>query len=194
MRVGEAGGIGEAADRESLRGGEEAEMSKMRNMRGIEIPSFRAVSSGPQTLEQLFGPGSGFSAWVREHEGLLKRGIYEPNDFLWHEDGDVNRSVWIIAVGDHVTQVHTAPYEIIEFPGGVFLTATADESNPEDLEETVNDMMDWIRCSQAFSYGDFPPSGMCNMPNPDGVFDCAMGIAQQQIFLPLKLKQLRGNE
>lgn len=169
-------------------------MSKMRNMRGIEIPSFRAVSSGPQTLEQLFGKDSKFSAWVREHEGLLKHGIYEPNDFLWHEDMDVDRSVWIIAVEDNVTQADTAPYEIIEFPGGMFLSATADESDPEDLEETVSGMMDWIQRSQVFSYGDFPPSGMCNMPNPDGTFDSAMGIAQQQIFLPLKLNQPCGEE
>lgn len=167
-------------------------MSKMRNMRGIEIPRFRAVSSGPQTLEQLFGADSKFSAWVNEHEGLIKHGIYEPKDFLWHEDKDVNRSVWIMAVEDHVTEADTAPYEIIEFPGGMFLVATADENDPEDLEETVGEMMDWIRCSQVFAYGDFPASGMCNMPNPGGMFSKALGIAQQQIFLPLKLQENKG--
>jgi len=36
--------------------------------------------------------------------------------------------------------------------------------------------------------GDFPKSGMCNIPNPDGAFDRALGIAQQQIFLPLKFR------
>jgi len=30
-------------------------MSKLKNMRAIEIPKFRAVSSGIKTLEQLFG-------------------------------------------------------------------------------------------------------------------------------------------
>jgi hypothetical protein len=50
-------------------------------------------------------------------------------------------------------------------------------------------MMDWIRCSQVFAYGDFPASGMCNMPNPGGKLSKAFGIAQQQIFLPLKLQE-----
>ena len=167
-------------------------MSKMRNMRGIELPRFRAVSSGPQTLEQLFGADSRFAAWVSGHKNLLRRGIYEPLDFLWHENNDVNQSVWIMAIEDHVTETDTAPYGITEFPGGMFLVATADESDPEDLNETVNDMMDWIHRSRVFAYGDFPASGMCNMPNPDGKFSKALGIAQQQIFLPLKLRETGG--
>jgi hypothetical protein len=47
-------------------------------------------------------------------------------------------------------------------------------------------MMDWIKNSGVFEYGDFPKSRMCNMPNVDGVFDKTLGITQQQIFLPLK--------
>lgn len=30
--------------------------------------------------------------------------------------------------------------------------------------------------------------GRCNMPNPDGAFDKALSIAQQQIYLPLKFR------
>ena len=46
-------------------------------------------------------------------------------------------------------------------------------------------MMRWIEESPVFEYGDFPASGMCNMPNADGAFDNALGIARQ-IYLPLK--------
>ncbi len=35
-------------------------MTKLQNMRCVEIPAFRAVSSGEQTLETLFGKKSGF--------------------------------------------------------------------------------------------------------------------------------------
>ena len=35
-------------------------MTKLRNMRVIRIPKFRAVSSGPQTFEELFA-GHGFT-------------------------------------------------------------------------------------------------------------------------------------
>ena len=96
-------------------------MSKLQNMRGIEIPKFRAVSSGAKTFDELFGE-NGFCKWI------------------------------------------------------------------DDLNEAVSCMTDWIKNSGVFEYGDFPKSGMCNMPNVNGAFDAALGIAQQQIFLPIKLR------
>ena len=163
-------------------------MSKLQNMRIIEIPKFRAVSSGAKSLDEIFGEGNTFNVWIREHQNLLKEHIFEPQDFLWHEGGDINRSVWIFPVKEGVTEADTAPYEIIEFPGGIFLVATGDEKDNADLEETVNGMFAWISNSDVFEYGDFPKSGMCNMPNPDGAADQALNIAQQQVFLPLKFR------
>ncbi len=169
-------------------------MSTLKNMRGIEIKKFRAISSGPMTLHELFGE-NGFIVWVNQHRYLLKEHMYEPTDFLWHEDKNITwdsgKNIWALAVNDDVTAENVAPYEIIEFPGGIFLVATGDEKDNVDLEETISCMMTWIRNSAVFEYGDFPKSGMCNMPNPDGAFDKALGIAQQQIYLPLKF---RSNE
>ena len=166
-------------------------MSKLNNMRGIEIQKFRAISSGPKTLNELFGE-NGFSTLVKQHQNLLVKHMYEPTDFLWHEDKEITwesgRNIWILAIKDDVTETDTAPYEIFEFPGGMFLVATGDEKDNEDLEETINCMFTWINTSDIFEYGDFPKSGMCNMPNPDGVFDKSLGIAQQQIYLPLKFR------
>jgi len=154
-------------------------------MRGIEIPKFRAVSSGAKTFDELFGE-DGFCKFIDdENKHLIQTQITDEPGFLWHE-GDKN--ILIRPVKDHVTAQDVAPYEIIEFPGGLFLVATADESDNDDLNETVDCMMNWIKSSEVFEYGDFPVSGMCNMPNADGAFDSALGIAQQQIFLPLKLR------
>lgn len=164
-------------------------MSKLHNMRLIEIPKFRAVSSGAQTLGELFGDDSLFSKWVDEHKDLLKDSVYEPQDFLWHENENIDTSVWVLAVKDEVTSEATAPYEVIDFPGGWFLVATGDENDSNDMEETIGCMKDWIRDSKVFEYGDFPKSGMCNMPDPDGKLDQALGISQQQIFLPIKLRE-----
>ena len=61
-------------------------MSKLQNMRIIEIPKFRAVSSGPKTLNEIFGDGDTFHVWIKEHKNLLIEHIFEPQDFLWHED------------------------------------------------------------------------------------------------------------
>ena len=164
-------------------------MSKLQNMRIVEIPRFQAVSSGPRNLVQLFGEGDSFRLWIQEHKSLIRDHIFEPQDFLWHEGGDINRSVWIFPVKEEVTEADMAPYEIMEFPGGIFLVATGDEKDQADLEETVAGMFAWIKNSEVFEYGDFPKSGMCNMPNPDGIADTALNIAQQQIFLPLKFRK-----
>ena len=166
-------------------------MSLLKNMRGIEIKPFRAVSSGEKTLNELFGAG-GFNEWVQAHKHLLTEHMYEPTDFLWHLDEnitwDAGRNIWALAVRDGVMEADAAPYEIIDFPGGLFLVATGNENDNADLDETISCMFDWINTSEVFEYGDFPKSGMCNMPNPDGQFDGALGIAQQQIYLPLKRK------
>ena len=166
-------------------------MSKLHNMRGIEIKKFRAVSSGPRTLKEIFGEDS-FSTWAEQNRQLFKEHMYEPTDFIWHEDDNITwdhgKNIYVLAIKDEVTEEAVSPYEIIEFPGGMFLVATGDENDNSDLEETIGCMMTWINNSDIFEYGDFPKSGMCNMPNADGAFDKALGIAQQQIYLPLKLR------
>jgi hypothetical protein len=163
-------------------------MSKLQNMRAVEIPKFRAVSSGAQPIEEIFGEKSSFITWVESHQHLLKQHIFESQDFVWHENKDINQSVWVLAVNDGVTEADTEPYEIIEFKGGMFLVATADENDNDDLNETVDCMMKWINSSDVFEPGDYPVSGMCNMPNPGGAIDKELGSAQQQIFLPLKFR------
>lgn len=165
-------------------------MSILQNMRVIRIPEFRAVSSGSTTFDGLFGPG-GYAEWIDRHRHLIRDLICEPSDFLWHEGPKETwgrgMNVMIHAVKDNVSAEDAAPYELTTFPGGLFLVATANENDPDDLNETVCCMMNWIADSDVFEYGDFPASGMCNMPgNPDA--DRLLGIAQQQIFLPLKLR------
>ena len=165
-------------------------MSKLQNMRVIEIKKFRAVSSGWKTNAELWGNEGFQSIWVNQKQHLLVRHMYEPTDFLYHDDitvpVDEIKNTLILAINDDVTEEDTTPYEIIEFPGGMFLVATADELDGDDIGKTVDCMMDWIKNSGVFEYGNFPKSGMCNMPNADGAIDKALGIAQQQIYLPLK--------
>lgn len=162
-------------------------MSKLKNMRLVEIPKFRAVSSGTRSLDEIFFAQNSFNAWVDAHRHLVRDHIFEPQDFLWHENDDISRSTWIVAIKDCVTESDTAPYGIVEFSGGMFLVATCDELDSEDLNETVAAMREWIAQNKVLEYGDLP--GMCNMPNPDGAIDQALGIAQQQIFLPIKFRQ-----
>ena len=65
-------------------------MSKLMNMRGIEIKKFRAVSSGSKTMEGIFGD-NGFWPWVEKHRHLLIEHMYEPVSLLWHDFISFNR-------------------------------------------------------------------------------------------------------
>jgi hypothetical protein len=49
-------------------------MSKLQNMRCIEIKKFRAVSSGLKTFDELFGK-DGFSEWLESHRHLIQEHI-----------------------------------------------------------------------------------------------------------------------
>jgi len=163
-------------------------MSKLQNMRAIEIPKFRAVSSGANTFDNIFGEG-GFGKWIESNKHLVKNLIYASPDFMWHEDNDINKSVWIWAINEDVTEADTVPYEIIEFEGGMWLVATGDENDSADLDETYQGMVKWIENSGVFESDERPGHrGMCHMPNGGGAIDKALGIAQQEIFLPIKLR------
>lgn len=162
-------------------------MLSLQHMRVVYMPPFRAVSSGSATFDELFGEG-GFDSWCGVHPQLMRDLLHEPADFLWHEGPKETwgrgQNVMIRAICETVTAEDVAPYALYDFPGGYFLVGTANENDPEDMNETIGAMFRWIEESDVFQYGDFPASGMCNMPG--GPVNELLGIAQQQIFLPLK--------
>ncbi|MCL2507861.1 MAG: hypothetical protein FWF05_01655 [Oscillospiraceae bacterium] len=160
-------------------------MGKLKGSRVVEIPPFRAVSSGLLTFDELFGE-SGFGQWMTARRHFWKDLIYASPDFMWHED---DKSVWIWAVKDGVTEADCAPYEIIEYEGGLFVVATADENDSKDLNKVVKGMVRWIKKSGVFEQDERPGHrGMCHMVGC-GAIQNTLGIAQQEIFLPVKFKK-----
>jgi len=159
---------------------------KLRGVRVIEMPPFKAVSSGLCGHEAMFGE-NGFDRWMRAHSRLVKDLLYAHPDFMWPEDEA--HSVWIWAVKDWVTQEDVAPYELIEYEGGMFVVATADEDDPKDLGETVKAMVKWIEKSGVFALDERPGHrGMGHMTGC-GAIQEALGFPQQEIFLPVKFKE-----
>ena len=78
--------------------------TKIPPVRVLRINPFRAVTSGPDSFENVMGT---FNTWQEGHNHLVRRMMYGAPDFLWGEpDG---RAVWIWAVEDGVTPADTAP-------------------------------------------------------------------------------------
>ena len=159
-------------------------MSKLNGLRIIEIPGFRAVSSGSQPFETIFGEG-GFGEWMTANKHLLRDCFYANPDFMWHEQDSY--ATWIWAVRDDVTTEECKPYELIEFKGGMYAVATADEKDNKDLNEVVSGMVKWIADSGIFEMDKPPRYGMGHMVGV-GLTD-KLGWAQQEIFLPIKYKE-----
>ncbi|MDR2687828.1 MAG: hypothetical protein LBB75_08745 [Oscillospiraceae bacterium] len=160
---------------------------KLKGVRVIKIPSFRAVSSGQKTFDEIFGEG-GFDQWMQAHMHFVKMSIYgHAYDFMWPEDK--GNSVWIWAIKDEMTEADCAPYEIIEYEGGMFVVATADEDNAKDRRAVTRTMAKWIEKSGVFERDERPGHrGMGHMVGC-GAIQQALGFAQQEIFFPVKFKE-----
>lgn len=94
--------------------------NKVPDIMVVRIPKFRAVTSGLVTFEELFG--GAFGPWQEARNHLFKPVIFNSPDFLYGKDGKVE---WIWAVKDEVTVADTHPYEIIEYPGGLYAVAVS---------------------------------------------------------------------
>lgn len=162
-------------------------MSKyLANLRIVEIPKFRAVSSGYVEHEKIFEK---FGEWLfnPSNSKKLKKSLYSAVDFMWHEN---DKTIWIAPIEDWVMEVDVEPFEIIEFEGGLYVVSTANENDPDDRGEVGNDMIKWGEKSGVFEM-DFRPGhvGM-GIPIPIKNYDInkLLGIEPQEIFYPIKLR------
>ena len=161
-------------------------MGKLNGLRIIEVPSFKAVSSGSIPFEKIDCDG-GWSNWINTNSHLLRDCLFLGNpEFFWHEqEGHIT---FVLAIKDNVTAVDCAPYFFLEFKGGMYAVATADENDEKDTLEVTNEMSDWIKSSELFELDgmDGPRYGMEHMVGV-GLTD-VLGWAQQEIFFPIKYK------
>jgi DNA-binding transcriptional MerR regulator len=160
-------------------------LSQLNGVRVIDIPKFRAVSSGLTTFDEIFSEDS-FDKWMQAHMKFVKMSIYgHAYDFMWGEDG---KTIWIWAIEDWVTEADTAPYDIIEYEGGTFVVATANENDNSDLWEVTSIMSEWIEDSGIYKKDERPGHhGMGHMLACSSI-NKLNNIAQQEIFFPVKLR------
>lgn len=148
----------------------------------IRIPKFRAVTSGLATFEEIFG--GGFGAWQETHDHLFKPVIFDCPDFLCGKDG---KAEWLWAVKDEVTEVDTYPYEIVEYPGGLYAAAVSIDGDGESHNKVRKKTEKWLENTNFVIDGDRELMG--HMIYVDDEIREGLGYHQMMLYAPIKLKR-----
>lgn len=159
-------------------------IKKAPEVRIIELPKFRAVTSGYRTFDDIFSE-SGFDKWMQKNRRFVRDLLYASPDFMWHEDG---KTVWIWAINDWVTESDTAPYDVIEFEGGLYAAAISVDGDDDINGRVYTGIKKWIEASGFELDERQGHQTLCHMPNPTDEIKKGLGYHQLDIFVPIKLR------
>lgn len=146
----------------------------------VRIPKFRAVTSGLISFEELFG--GEFEPWQEAHNHLFKPVIFDAADFLCEKDGKVE---WIWALRDDVTKDDVSPYDIIEYPGGLYAVAVSVDGDGESNNKVRNKTERWLERTSFVI--DKERGLMGHMIYVDDEIKEGLGYHQMNLYTPIKL-------
>ncbi|MCL2488030.1 MAG: hypothetical protein FWE80_05035 [Oscillospiraceae bacterium] len=156
-------------------------MTKLDGIRIIEIPKFKAISSGFGKPDNIFG------TFCDRLDMKLVKSVppCDAPDLAWFE-GD--EAIWIWAANDWVTTADAAPHELMEFEGGIYAVGVADEWEPADCGAVYHHIANWIENNEHFEIDDRPGHRVMFHRIGCGEVQKALGMAQQEIFVPVKIR------
>lgn len=148
----------------------------------VRIPPFRAVTSGLVTFEELFG--GDFGPWQEAHNHLFKPVLFDAPDFLCGRDG---KAEWFWAVRDDVTEADTAPWKIVECPGGLYAVAVSIDGDGESHDHVRRKTEKWLE-NTSFVL-DEERDLMGHMIYVDDEVKEGLGYDQMNLYAPVRLKK-----
>ncbi|MBD5157132.1 MAG: MerR family transcriptional regulator [Butyrivibrio sp.] len=164
-------------------------LKKAPEVRIVQINPFKAFSSGADTVENVMGA---FQQWQEAHNHLVRKMIYGSPDFLWFEED--MKAVWIWAVEDWVTKEDTAPYELIEFEGGLYAAAMSVDGDDDMGGRIYSGILKWLENS-GFELDERPGHRtMGHMLNPSDGIRNALGYDQMDMYVPIKIRDKEHRE
>ena len=147
----------------------------------VKIPPFRAVTSGRVSFEELFG--GGFMPWQESHNDLFKPVLFDAADFLC---GTGDRAEWFWAVKNHVTQADTAPWKIVQCPGGLYAAAVSIDGDGESHDHVRRKTEKWLEDTNFVI--DDSRELMGHMVYVDEEIKEGLGYDQMVLYAPVKRK------
>ena len=146
----------------------------------VRIPKFRAVTSGALSYDEIFGK---FQLWQEAHNDFFQPIIFDAPDFLCENNGNPE---WLWRIKDEITQADTAPYEIIEHPGGLYAAAVSIDGDDESGSKVLQKIEKWIEKTNFVIDGSRTTS--VHMIYADDEIRKGLGYHQLNFYAPIKLK------
>ncbi|MGM0123534.1 hypothetical protein IGI37_000906 [Enterococcus sp. AZ194] len=106
----------------------------------VRVPKFTALTAGEHTWEEIFKPGGlMFQMW--QHVHLFRPVFFDCQDFCLVND---NKGEFLCAVKDGVTPEEVSPFELIDFPGGLYAMAVTIDEDDESIIKVQEKIHRWI--------------------------------------------------
>ena len=151
-------------------------------IRIVRLSPFRAITSGPDTQERVFGA---FNTWQEAHLPLIRPMLCGAPDFLMEHDG---LAEWLWAAADGVTDQDVLPYRLVDFPGGLYACITMIDGNDESGSLAYRTVLDWLAQSR-FEPDEGPDRRtLYHMLHPEPALEAALGYHQCELFVPVRIR------
>ncbi|MDF9824718.1 DNA-binding transcriptional MerR regulator [Breznakia sp. PF5-3] len=154
----------------------------------VRVPSFKAITSGDQTWMDIFKEGGYmFQLWQYYH--LFKPVIFDCLDFTLPKN---DKAEMICALKEDVIEADVPPFQMIDFPGGLYAMAVSIDEDDESIQKVQDKIYRWIDNTN-FEV-DNTRDYMFNMPylDEDNIYnkdiEKGLGYKQMQRYVPIKLK------
>lgn len=148
----------------------------------VRIPPFRAVTSGLLSFEELFG--GEFGPWQEAHNHLFRPVLFDAPDLLC---GKGDKAEWFWAVKDDVAQGDTAPWKIVQCPGGLYAAAVSIDGDGESYDHVRRKTEKWLEDTNFML--DDSRELMGHMIYVDDEVKAGLGYEQMVLYAPVKLKR-----
>jgi len=88
----------------------------------IKLPKCKVITTGWQWEDDIFHAKGGFNDWIWENQHLHKEVFFGTPTFWFNKKPDYHgeQTCYNITVHDTVTEADAAPYNLIEFEGGMY--------------------------------------------------------------------------
>jgi len=148
----------------------------MENIRLIEIPRSKMISSGFGTLEELMKSGfdTRFPNWER---------TVFPHDFMSY-DPERKQMVWYYLLADDT--IDPGDFEVIDFEGGLYAACVSIDGNDTDGARVYEGIKAWVAASEHLELDERPGHyTMFHVSTSPNAMK-ALGYNQLDLFVPVK--------